>query len=101
MELPDKPKRLSPSIENLVESIIAERMEVHHQGIRSKNYPLISYLNYLKWVKSIIKIFKIYLKEMAITLQRIKQLEEESRLRNQTYKYLILPIFVMVPFNLP
>jgi len=49
MELPDKPKRLSPSIENLVESIIAERMEVHHQ-------------------------------EMAITLQRIKQLEEESRL---------------------
>ena len=34
---------------------------------------------------------------MAITLQRIKQLEEESRLRNQTYKYLILPIF-MVPF---
>lgn len=36
MELPDKPKRLSPSIENLVESIIAERMEVHHQGIRSK-----------------------------------------------------------------
>ena len=48
MELPDKPKRLSPSIENLVESIIAERMEVHHQGIRSKNYHLISYLNYLK-----------------------------------------------------
>jgi len=34
MELPDKPKRLSPSIENLVESIIAERMEVHHQGIK-------------------------------------------------------------------
>ena len=37
---------------------------------------------------------------MAITLQRIKQLEEESRLRNQTYKYLILPIFQIFIGNL-
>ena len=30
----DRPRelRLSPSIENLVESIVAKRLEIHHQG---------------------------------------------------------------------